>query len=102
MLPALQECTLHSFSILPIAKDKAGVKTTLRLKVPFAAPVLLGIFQECTRSMITRIVGRILFPRRPAWERQRRANSVVLVLLTCVSFGAVVTFIMVWTAIHHY
>ena len=52
--------------------------------------------------MITRIVGRILFPRRPAWERQRRANSVVLVLLTCVSFGAVVTFIMVWTAIHHY
>jgi hypothetical protein len=46
--------------------------------------------------MITKIIGHLLFPRSPAWERRRRANVAMLVGLTTIGFAAVLGAVLYW------
>jgi len=46
--------------------------------------------------MVTRIIEFLLFHHLPAWERRRRANTTLLVLMTTLTFGAIIGAIMYW------
>jgi hypothetical protein len=43
------------------------------------------------------LLGKLLFPRLPSWERRRRAITVVIVLLTGITFAVIVGVIMYYS-----
>ena len=47
--------------------------------------------------MFMKVLGKLLFPHLPAWQQRRRANTVVLVLVTAILFAAIVGAVMYWS-----
>jgi hypothetical protein len=43
------------------------------------------------------LLGKLLFPRLPSWERRRRAITVLIVLLISISFAVIVGVIMYYS-----
>ena len=46
--------------------------------------------------MLIKLLGKLLFPRLPAWQQRRRAITLVVVMLTAILFAAVVVAMIYW------
>jgi hypothetical protein len=67
---------------------------TQSANVVFIAP----LFQKTNQHvMFMKVLGKLLFPHLPAWQQRRRANTVVLVLVTAILFAAIVGAVMYWS-----
>jgi hypothetical protein len=54
--------------------------------------------QPSTESpMPINLLGKLLFPRLPSWERRRRAITVLIVLLISISFAVIVGAVMYYS-----
>jgi len=51
---------------------------------------------------MTRIIGIMLCPTRPAWEQKRKGETAALVLLVAVTFAISMGAVMYWMNIKHY
>ncbi len=48
--------------------------------------------------MLTAILGKILFPRQPDWQRQKQIKTMFSVVLTSLIFASLVAGLMLYAA----